>query len=120
MSIDVEWPDRRRDALEALELLESEPPLLPSNGSDPRWPDLANAVHWLVDDTVWDQIDPTESIGEILRTGTEATAIRVVVSAVIDVAKRQGPAAPDSSWFGDPGWQRVRELARVAIEAMRE
>lgn len=117
MGIDVEWPGRRGDVLAALELLESEPPLLDSNGRDPRWPDLTNAVHWLVDDTVWDHFDPSESIGTILRAETEATAIRAVVSALLEVADRQR-SGTDSSWFEDARWHSVRELARVAIDAM--
>lgn len=120
MKTDVEWPDRRGDVLSALELLADEPPELTENGADPRWPDLTNAVHWLVDDTWWDQTDPDESIGTILRSDAEAAVIRMVVGALVDVADRQSANASDASWFGDPGWPIVRELATIALKRLRE
>lgn len=67
--------DRRVDLREALVLLSSEaPPLTPSD-RDPRWPDLTAAIHWLVDDTWWDQRDPSEDVGVILRSGAEAAIV---------------------------------------------
>lgn len=56
--MDIEWPDLRQDVLNALDVLAAEPPILDENGHDPRWPDLKNAVHWLVDDTFWDTATP--------------------------------------------------------------
>ncbi len=36
--MDVEWPDRRADVLNGLDLLASEPPTLTAEGHDPLWP----------------------------------------------------------------------------------
>lgn len=61
--VTLEWPDRREDVLAGLECLAAEPPRLSGSDADPRWPDVTNAIHWLVDDTWWDTTDPSESIG---------------------------------------------------------
>ena len=78
--MDVEWPDRRADVLAALDCLASAPPELSGDEADPRWADLTNAVHWLVDDTWWDQRDPRADIGLILANESEADATRAVVA----------------------------------------
>jgi len=117
---DVEWPGQRGDVLAALELLSSAPPALTQHGADPRWPDVGNAVHWLVDDTWWDLKDPVESIGTILRDDTEAAAIRAVVAALVGVVDRHSPHSSDASWFGDPSWPTVRALANEALSTLRE
>jgi hypothetical protein len=109
--VEVEWPERRADVKAAVELLAAEPPVLQAAGMDPRWPDLTNAVHWLVDDTWWDQTDPASAVGTILRDEEEATAIQTLVSAVVRVAGRQGATSPDAGWFGDPEWPLVRDAA---------
>lgn len=108
----VEWPDRREDVLNALDILAS---------SDPsaEWPTLTEAVHWLVDDTFWDVRDPKEDIGALLVDEQEAAAIRSVVSAVMAVSERQGPTASDQAWLDDSGWPMVRNLAARAATALR-
>ncbi|WP_051972567.1 SCO4402 family protein [Amycolatopsis japonica] len=116
--MDVEWPERREDVLAALRVLAAEPPVLDGAGRDTRWPDLANAVHWLVDDTPWDVVDPATSIGTILRDGHEGDAIREVVAAVVAVSDRQGPTSSDAAWFGDSGWSEVRRLATQALTCL--
>lgn len=117
--MDVEWPDRREDVLNALDTFAAEPPRLSDDELDPRWPDLKNAVHWLVDDTWWDHNDPRESVGTLLRSEAEAVAIEAVVAAVVEVSERQTPAAPAARWFGDPAWPRVRTLAAQAAARLR-
>jgi hypothetical protein len=118
-TVEVEWPDRRTDVLNALELMSAGPPLLASDDSDNRWPNLTNAVHWLVDDTTWDINDPSESVGLILLNEHEADAVRETVSAVVEVGERQGSEASDGAWFGDPEWGRVRSLARSSADLLR-
>lgn len=82
--VNIEWPDRREDVLKALDVLASIPPALGASGSDPRWPDMTNAVHWLVDDTGWDHGDSVEqSIGTILRDKREAVVVQRAVAAVM-------------------------------------
>lgn len=98
---------RQCDIRAALVLLSDDAPALTPSGSDPRWPDLSAAIHWLVDDTWWDHGDPAEDVGVILRSETEAAAIRQVVEAIVGVHDRQGAQAPDSAWYGGPEWQQV-------------
>ena len=117
--VDVEWPDRRADVLAALDCLASAPPGLSGDEADPRWPDLTNAVHWLVDDTSWDQRDPRADIGLILANESEVDAVRAAVAALLTVAERTGAAAADRAWFGDPGWGVVRELSARAGQKLR-
>ncbi len=102
-----------------LDTLASTPPVLQANQRDPRWPDLTNAVHWVVDDTGWDHHDPADSVGLILRDEIEATALRAVVELVVRVSDRQGAAATDALWFADPDWPAVRRLALTASELMQ-
>jgi hypothetical protein len=78
---------------------------------------LDNAVHWVVDDTWWDERDPLASIGEILRDAEEAEAVRRVVAEVVGVSSRQSSA--DADWFGDPRWPEVRESAAEAAALLR-
>jgi hypothetical protein len=117
--MEIAWPDRRSDVLNALDALASGPPPLTSDGSDPRWPDLTNAVHWLVDDTWWDHNNPRESIGKVLRNDNEAHAVEQVVKVVVTVSERQGSTASDAQWFGDPDWPEVRKLAAQAAAMLR-
>ncbi|WP_417281634.1 SCO4402 family protein [Amycolatopsis plumensis] len=107
--MNVAWPERREDVISALGVVSAEPPTLDGAGRDTRFPDITNAVHWLVDDTSWDSEDPAASIGTILRNSVEAGAIRAVVAAVVGVSDRQGAAATDReprcpcSWPGEGG-----------------
>jgi len=117
--MDVEWPDRRADVLNGLDLLASEPPTLTADGRDPRWPDLRNAVHWVVDDTWWDQRDPHESIGTLLRNADEAEAVGDVVAAVVTVSERVQAGSTDAVWFADTHWPAVRESAAKAAGLLR-
>lgn len=116
--MNVAWPGRREDVLDALRLLAAEPPELDGTGRDARWPNLTDAVHWLVDDTAWDFHDPRESIGTILRNDREVDAVGAVVTAVCAVSDRQGPTAPDASWYGDRDWPDVRRLAADALASL--
>jgi hypothetical protein len=79
---------------------------------------LTEAVHWLIDDTGWDDRDPELDVGRIVRTSEEASIIRQVVSAVMAVHDRHGPTASDAVWYGDAGWLRVQELASLAGERL--
>jgi hypothetical protein len=110
----IEWPDRRQDVLNALDILQTAGLSAQEAGTSPTTTD---AVHWLVDDTFWDMRDPGDDIGALLVDKQEAAAVRRVVAAVVAVSERQGPTAPDPAWFNDPGWPMVRKLAgRAAVE----
>jgi hypothetical protein len=114
----VEWPDWREDVLIGLETLAAKPPQLEKRERDPRWPDLTNAVHWVVDDTFWDFRDPADHIGTVLVDEEEAAALRLVVAAVVAVSERQ-VNNDDRSWFSDEDWSRVQALAAHAAALMR-
>ena len=106
--------------INGLDTLASTPPALQANQRDPRWPDLKNAIHWVVDDTWWDHQDPADSVGLILRDESEAAAVRAVVTLVVRVSERQGAQAPAASWFADPDWSAVRQVALAALELMQD
>jgi hypothetical protein len=106
--------------INGLDTLASTPPSLQANQRDPRWPDLKNAIHWVVDDTWWDHQDPADYVGLILRDEREATAVRAVVELIVRVSERQGAAATDAMWFADPDWSEVRPLALFASTLMRD
>ena len=115
----VEWPDRRMDVLNGLDILASTPPGLDQHGSDDRWPDVRNAVHWVVDDTWWDQQDPEESIGTLLESVEEAEAVAAVVREIVSVSDHHGAQASDQVWSDDEAWPRVRAAAQHAADVMR-
>lgn len=112
----VEWPDRRQDVLNALDILSKAGA---SADEADMWPTTTDAVHWLVDDTFWDVRDPAEDIGALLANDEEAAAIRGVVACVVAVSEGQGPTASDQAWFEDPQWPNVRDSATRAAKTMR-
>jgi hypothetical protein len=115
----IAYPDRRGDVLNARDVLAAEPPSLTDDENDPRWPDLKNSVHWLVDDTFWDQFDPRDSIGTLLRDEIEAAAVEGFVKVIVTISERQGATATDAQWFGDANWPDVRRLATQAAATLR-
>jgi hypothetical protein len=120
--VEIEWPDRRADVLEALGVLASDPATLLTRSPDGLlpYPSLTDAVHWLVDDTWWDHRDPSESVGTILENLQEANAVSSVVKAIVRISGRQGAKASDAEWLGDREWSAVRESAKVAAELLRQ
>ena len=110
----VEWT-QRGDVKEALILLSSGVPDLTPEGWDPRWPNLTEAIHWLIDDTGWERRDPSEDVPRVLHTEEEASALAVLVRSVMKVHDRHGPTAPDAAWYGDSEWTRVQQLAATAL-----
>lgn len=114
----MQWPDRRADVLNGLDALAAEPNL-DCEGQDQRWPDLSNAVHWVVDDTFWDQADAAQSIGTLLVDVEEAEAVGAVVALVLDVSARVGSTATDADWCSDSAWPRLQRAARDAATLLR-
>jgi hypothetical protein len=117
------WMDdgqyQRHDVLAGLEVIASDPSIGES-GWDGTYPGLGNAITWVVDDTWWDQNDPSTDLGRLLHSTAEVEAVRHVVAAILDVARRHEPGTPDSEWVGDVEWPRVRLLAGEAATLMRE
>lgn len=115
----VEWPDRRGDVLTGLDVFASPLPTLTADGRDPRWPDLTNAVRWVVDDTDWDHRSAMESIGTLLVNEAEAVAVGQVVALVLEIGERQGAVSGDAAWFRDPDWPTLRQAASLAAAVLR-
>lgn len=114
----VTWPNRRQDVQAGLDLLAA-PPEVDENGRDQRWPDLTNAVHWVVDDTGWDLRPTADDVGTLLFDANEAEALAAVVSLVIDVSRRQGATTSDADWFADADWPKVQRAAKQAAALLR-
>jgi hypothetical protein len=110
----VAWPERRADVVAALDTLAS---FARRRAAEPRpWPDLGDAVQWLVDETWWDERDPAQDIGLLLRDTDEATAIGAVLAPLLAMLDALGPTAPDSDYLAHPRW---RETATAAARARR-
>lgn len=118
LPVDLRCPRQRQDILAGLEALAAEP-AVDERGMDPRWPNLDNAVHWVVDDTGWDQNDPSKSVGDWLVDEGEAEAVALVVSLIRELSDRHGAEAVDADWFSDPTWPQVKDAATRAVAAMR-
>ncbi|MFS8104643.1 hypothetical protein LFM09_46830 [Lentzea alba] len=106
---ELEAPDRRGDIIDALDVLMTITP-----ETVERWPGLTEAVHWLVDDTFWDQRDAAESIGWTLRDEQEVTAIKAVLAPLLAVLDELGPVEPDPAYLRHPSWPDVRTTAANA------
>jgi hypothetical protein len=113
----VEWANRRVDVIEGLRHLAAEP-VVDADGNDPRWPDLRNAIHWVVDDTFWDQHHPREDIGLLVEDEEEAQLAHELVAALDRMEEmRPGPRS-DQAWFEDPAWPDVRRCAEALLSTM--
>ncbi|WP_157695291.1 SCO4402 family protein [Nakamurella panacisegetis] len=110
---EVAWTGRRLDVIAALDRLAT---INHANVSD--WPDLTNAVHWLIDDTWWDHHPPEEEIGLILRDQTEAASISLVVEAVLVVLGDVPVGSPDRDCLDHPRWDDVASLAVASRDLM--
>lgn len=108
--VEVRWPDRRADIIKALEALAAEDAADPS-----RWPDLTNAVHWLVDDTDWDSHDPALDVGTLLASETEARAVREVLGPLLTIPSALGPVAPGSDFVTHQTWPEVADGGVVLL-----
>ncbi|GIF47199.1 hypothetical protein DFJ67_7177 [Asanoa ferruginea] len=86
----IAWPDRRADIIAGLAVLVT----LRAHSLMP-WPGLTEAVHWLVDDTHWDQLPPLRDIGTILASASEADATTETIQPLLAILDELGPAEPD-------------------------
>lgn len=76
-------------------------------------------MHWLVDDTSWDDHDPSQSVGTIRETAEEAAAVQRVVELIVAVSRRQGATSSDVKLFTDEAWAEVQREAVVAAQLLR-
>ena len=110
---EVAWTDRRLDVIAALDRLATI-----SGVNLSEWPDLTNAVHWLIDDTWWDHHPPEEAIGLILRDQAEATAVGLVVTALSSVLDDVTATSSDRACLDHPQWGDVASLAAASRDLM--
>ncbi|MCG5449407.1 MULTISPECIES: SCO4402 family protein [Micromonospora] len=109
----IAWPDRRADIINALSILAALRPHEPI-----PWPGLTEAVHWLIDDTFWDQRHPRDDIGTILASTSEANAIRATLEPLTAILDELGPTAPDDDYFTHPRWHEVTNAATNTLHLM--
>ena len=107
--VEPAWKDRRLDVIAALDRLAT---ITLANAND--GPDLSSAVHWLVDDTFWDQHSPAEEIGLLVRDQAEADAVTTVLDPLLSVLDELGPIRADKEFLQHPLWP---EVARSAADA---
>ena len=108
---DVQAP-QREDVIEGLKVLANPEP------AEGRWPDLTAAIHWVVDDTFWDQHDPADDIGHTLRDALEAAGVRELVARLGEGCSSLGEA-PDADYFAHPLWALVQDLARECLSILQ-
>jgi len=109
----IAWPDRRADIINALSVLAT---LRPHRTTS--WPGLTEAVHWLVDDTFWDQHHPRNEIGTVLADADEATAITATLEPLSAILDELGPTAADDDYLTHPRWHEVTHAAADAHRLM--
>ncbi len=102
----IAWPDRRADIINALSILATLRPHEPTS-----WPRLTEAVHWLIDDTFWDQRHPRDDIGTILASTSEANAINATLEPLTAILDELGSTAPDDDYLTHPRWHEVTHAA---------
>ncbi|GAB7045541.1 SCO4402 family protein [Catenuloplanes indicus] len=107
----VVLPGRRADIIDALSVLAK---LRPHETG--RWPGLTEAVHWIIDDTLWDQYHPRHDIGTILVSAAEAAAVSATLDHLMVVLDELGPMAADDDYLAHPRWH---EVAHAAADAHR-
>ncbi|MET7951230.1 hypothetical protein [Micromonospora sp. NPDC005324] len=109
----IAWPDRRADIITALAVLATLRPHTPTS-----WPGLTEAVHWLIDDTFWDQRSPSSDIGTILSRANEADAITATLKPLSAILDELGPTAADDDYLTHPRWHEVTHAAADAHQLM--
>lgn len=109
----ITWPDRRGDVVNALSILAALRP-----HETPSWPGLTEAVHWLIDDTFWDQHRPHHDVGTILADTAEADAITATLAPLSAILDELGPVADDDDYLAHPRWPEVTRAATDAHHLM--
>ncbi|MDQ1703581.1 MAG: hypothetical protein QOF57_2833 [Frankiaceae bacterium] len=117
--MDVAWPGWRMDVVAGLEVLAADPPELREGRWDPRTPNVADAVAWLVDDMGWESRGSADVIGRSLRDDQEVWLLHSVADVLVRVADRQTVVATDAAWFADDRWPLVRSRASEALNVLR-
>ncbi|WP_425571052.1 SCO4402 family protein [Planotetraspora kaengkrachanensis] len=114
----VQWPERREDVLNALQVLGDRDYQEQHWRSGHGWPDLTNAVHWLIDDTFIDQTGARALIPQLFRDEREADLVQIVVDALLRVLDDLGPTAPDDAYLDHPAWISVLHSAHTALQVL--
>lgn len=115
----VQWPERRKDVLEALRALSDRDYQNQYWRSGEGRPDLTAAVHWLIDDTSIDQHGARALISRLFLDQREADLVQLVVDALLRILDDLGPTVPDNAYLDHPEWINVLHSARAAYLALR-
>lgn len=116
--MDVAWPGWRMDVVAGLEVVAASVPELIDGRWDPRVPNIADAVTWLVDDMGWESRG-IDVIGRSLRDDQEAWLLRSLAEAIVRIADKRRYVSTDAAWFADDDWPLVRSRARDALNVLR-
>ncbi|MGW2145202.1 SCO4402 family protein [Nonomuraea bangladeshensis] len=114
----MQWPERRKDVLEALRTLSARDYQDQHWRSGKGWPDLTAAVHWLIDDTFIDQHGARALIPHLFLGQREADLVQMVVDALLRVLDDLGPTALDNAYLDHPEWINVLNSAGAAYLAL--
>ncbi|WP_433388496.1 SCO4402 family protein [Micromonospora sp. KLBMP9576] len=106
-------PDRRSDIINALSILAT----LQPHGVR-SWPGLTEAVHWLVDDTFWDDRHPRDDIGTVLADTSGAEAVSATLEPLLAILDELGPTAPDEHYLTHPRWPELAQAATGTHQLM--
>ncbi|WP_143591748.1 SCO4402 family protein [Thermoactinospora rubra] len=82
------------------------------------WPDLTNAVHWLIDDPFLDHRPARFWIPDVFWDEREADAVQAAADALLLVLDDLGPHEPDSAYLDHPSWPQVVRAAGMALRVM--
>ena len=109
----VEFPDWRADVAAGLARLAQ---ITPRDLGE--WPDLSNAIHWVVDDTWWDHRSPRGDVSLLLTDQDEAAAVEAVLDPLLKILDELGPVAPDVDYVQHPSWPLVAAAALKAQQLL--
>jgi hypothetical protein len=84
------------------------------------WPDLRNAIHWLIDDTWWDQHPALDDVGPVLRSTDEALAIQHAVDLLCALIDDIEPTDHDATYVTHPTWATCVDACERALRATQK
>jgi hypothetical protein len=109
----LKYPDWRENIVAGLEFFASR------TFASQEWPDVTNAVHWIIDDTSWDKHPPRDDLGILIWNDEEATAVHAVVRLLLACLDEMTSDVPDFVYFAHPRAAAVRAASKSAVFLMR-
>ena len=122
MSDDVKFPQLRAEMVDAVRALADHEyqwrVWIRQDLPQPDWyDDLTLNIHVLYDDTRVLEA-PTETVGDVLRTTDEATALMPLAQALDTLFTRHGKHLSDEEYLATPEWSTVVVAAGTALRAL--